>query len=308
MRPALLASLLLAAAAAPAAAQDYVLAMDYETSTEGGEDGSSSASSGRQAIAERVIAATPEGIEAEYTLPYPAEDVQGNDRWLFPARIKVAPDGGKTLLNEAELAARSAAWLAEMDWPREVCSRWSVSWTAYQIRCDAAAAIETVESYGMQPGRIAEGQPFALKGALGPVVLTRTGETQGRVILEGSGPVDVAFLREGEARGALVVAEISREALTPEQAAARAAAITASGTVSVRFEVDAAGMVWRREDVSDYTMTGSQYRDGRTRARQTVTRLTRAEWERREAERDAEAEAADPMADPNPEAAEADVR
>jgi hypothetical protein len=292
---------------APAAAQDYVLALEYENSTEGGEDGASSSSSGRQAIAERIIAAKPDGTELEYTLPFDSEDVRGNERWLFPARVRVAADGTMALLNADELTARADAWLAEMEWPREVCSRWTFSWTAYQIRCDAAAALEAAESYGMQPGRIAEGQPFALKGALGPVVLARTGEADGRVILTGSGPVDPDFLRESEARGALVVAEVSGEKLTPEEAAARAAAITATGTVSVTFEVDAAGMVWRREDVSEYTMTGSQYSDGRTRARTTVTRLPRAEWERQQAEKEAADEAADPMADPNPAAEEEDV-
>ena len=295
-------------AAAPAAAQDYVLAMAYETSTEGGEYDSSSSSSGRQAIAERIIAATSEGIEVEYALPYDPEDVRGNESWMFPARLRVAPDGRMTLLNEPELTARIEAWLAEMEWPREVCSRWTFSWAAYQIRCDAAAAIETVSGYGMQPGRIAEGQAFALKGALGPVVLTRAGEAEGRVILTGTGPVDPAFLREEDTRAALVVAEISREALTPEEAAAASAAITATGTVAVTFEVDAAGMVWRREDVSEYTMTGSRFRDGLTRARTTVTRLPRAEWERKQAEEEAEAEAADPMADPNPEAEAAEVQ
>lgn len=152
----------------------------------------------------------------------------------------------------------------------------------------------------MQPGRIAEGQAYALKGALGPVVLRRKGETGGRVILTGSGPVDVAFLREEDARAALVVAEVSNETLAPDDARAQAAGIAATGTVSVTFEVDAAGMVWRREDVSDYTMTGSRFRDGHTRARTIVTRLTRAEWESREAEEDA-----GPPADPDPGAEEA---
>lgn len=284
--------------AAPAAAQEYVLAMTYETGTEGGADGASSAASGRQAIAERVLALTLEGAEVEYTLPSDPEEARGNARWMFPARVRVAGDGSMALLNADELTARADAWLAEMEWPREVCSRWTFSWAAYQIRCDAAAAVETVESYGMQPGRIAAGQPFALKGALGPVVLERSGEAEGRLILTGSGPVDVAFLREEDTRAALVVAEVGREALTPEAAAAASASIAATGTVSVTFAVDAAGMVWRREDVSDYTMTGSRWRDGHTRARTTVTRLTRAEWERQQAEREAEEDRAEPLADP----------
>lgn len=286
--------------AAPAAAQDYVLALEYESSTEGGADGASSSASGRQAIAERVIALTIEGTELEYTLPYDPEEVRGNERWMFPARVRVAADGSMALLNADELTARADAWLAEMEWPREVCSRWAFSWAAYQVRCDAAAAIEAAGSYGMQPGRIAEGQAYALKGALGPVVLRRSGETGGRVILTGSGPVDVAFLREEDARAALVVAEVGNETLAPLDARAQAAGIAATGTVSVTFEVDAAGMVWRREDVSDYAMTGSRFRDGHTRARTIVTRLTRAAWERREAEEDA-----GPPADPDTGAEEA---
>lgn len=294
--------------ALPAAAQDYVLALEYENSSTGADGGSSGSSSGRQAIAERVIAARPEGTEVEYTLPYDPAKVGGNDRWMFPARIMVAADGSKTLLNEPELLARSEAWLAEMEWPREVCSRWTFSWTAYQIRCDTAAAIEVIEGYGMQPGRVAEGQGFTLEGALGPVVLARAGEAEGRIILTGSGPVDVDHLREEAARTALVVAEISRETLTPEEARAATAGITSTGTVSVTFEIDAGGMVWKRTASSEITVTGSEHDDGTRRARTTVTRLTRAEWERQQAEAEAEAEAADPMADPNPEAEAAELR
>ena len=301
-----LALALLAAAlfSAPATAQDYVLQLEYETETRGDGEEVTSSASGRQPIAERILATTPEGVEAEYTLPFDPEDIRGNERWLFPARIRTAPDGSKTVLNAAELLARVDAWLAEMEWPREVCSRWGFSWTAYQVRCDVEAAVETVETYGMQPGRIAEGQPFALKGALGPVVLVRAGENEGRIVLNGTAPVDPAFIREREALGALVVAEVSGEALTPEQATAKAAAITATGTLTVTFEIDATGLVWRREDRSEITLDGSEFSDGTTRSRQTVTRLPRAEWERRQAEAEADAE---PMADPNPEAEASEV-
>ena len=122
-----LAALILAT---PAAAQDFVLALEYQTNTEGGEDNSSSSSSGRQAIAERIIAVTGDGVEAEYTIPNDPEDVRGNERCMFPARIRFAADGGKILLNPDELAERNAAWLAEAKWPRELCSRWLFTWTA----------------------------------------------------------------------------------------------------------------------------------------------------------------------------------
>lgn len=288
--------------AVPATAQDYVLQLAYETETTGTDGEVTSSASGRQAIAERVIATTPEGIEAEFSLPFDPEDIRGNERWMFPARMTIAPDGTMTLRNAEELAARNAAWLAEAEWTAEVCSRWAFSWTAVQIRCDPGAAIEAVEGYGMHPGGLAEGQPFALEGALGPVVLSRKGESAGRIVLTGTGPVDPAHIRKQEALGALVVAEVSGEKLTPEQAEAKAAGIAASGTLTVTFEVDAAGMVWKREDASDITITGSEFSDGTRRARQTVTRLPRADWERERAEREAAEDAADPMADPNPEA------
>lgn len=279
--------------ATPVAAQDYVLKLEYETETRGDDGEVSSSASGRQPIAERVIAVGDAGAEVEYALPYDPEEIRGNERWMFPARIMVAPDGGKTLLNAPELLARNAAWLAEAEWTTEVCSRWTFSWTAVQIRCDAEAAIEAIETYGMQPGRIAEGQPFALEGALGPVVLQRSGEQDGRIVLSGSGAVDPAFIREREARGALVVAEVSGETLTPEDARATAAAITASGTLWVTFEVDAAGLVWRREDRSEITIAGSTFSNGTTRARQTVTRISRAQWDQQQ-----EAEAAEDSAAP----------
>lgn len=272
-----LAALILAA---PATAQDYVLQLAYETETRGDDGEVTSSASGRQALAEKVIARTPAGTEAEYALPFDPEDIRGNERWMFPARVMIAPDGTMTLRNAGELAARNAAWLAEAEWTTEVCSRWSFSWTAVQIRCDPEAAIEAVAGYGMHPNTLAEGQPFALEGALGPVVLSRAGESEGRVVLTGSGPVDPAHIRQQEALGALVVAEVSGETLTPEEAEARAAGITATGTLTVTFEVDASGMVWKREDRSEITLTGSEYRDGTTRARQTVTRLPRAEWDR----------------------------
>lgn len=297
----ILAALILAA---PAAAQDYVLEVEYSNSAEGTDGGSHSSSEGRQAIAERVIAVTGDGVEAEYTIPDDREDVRGNERWMFPARIRILADGSKTLLNPQELAARNAAWLTEAQWPREVCSRWLFTWTAIQILCDPEAAIEAIESYGMSPGRIAEGEAIALEGALGPIVLARTGEVDGRSILTGSGPVDVAYLRESAARTALVVAEIMDETLTPEAAQTQAAAITASGTVSVTFEVDTAGMVWKRTDRSEINITGDADGDETRRGERTVTRLTREDWDRRQAE----AEAADPTADPNPEAEAAEVQ
>lgn len=275
-----LALLAAIASAPPLAAQDYVLVMAYERSTSGAEGEGSSSASGNQAIGERVLAETPRGTEVEYAIPGDPEAVRGNERWMFPARVLVTPDGGKTLLNEGELAKRNAAWLAEAGWTREMCSRWIFTWTALQIRCDPAAALEAIEDFGMRPGKVSQGQPFTTQGVLGALAMTSGAEREGRAVLTGSGPVDPDFLRKQAASAALAIGEISRRPVTPAAAEAEAAGIAAEGTVSVTLEVDAAGMVWRREQVSDYRLTGARHGNGRHRARVTVTRLTRADWER----------------------------
>lgn len=280
------ALLLVMALATPAAAQDYVLQLRYEESTADASGAGSGSASGQQAIAERELADTPDGVTVEYSLPGDAADVLGNESWMFPARILIAPDGRKSVLNADELAARNAAWLARAQWPPEVCERWLFTWTAIQIRCDPAAAIDAVETFGMRPGRLAEGQSIPLPGALGAVLLTRTGERNGHLLLTGTGPVDPAFVRAEAARTAMVVAEVSGTDLTQEQADAEAAAITASGTLSVTFEVDQAGLVWRREDHSEVLVTDGQQQTEQRRASQTVTRMSRAQWEEAQVEQD----------------------
>ena len=77
------ALVLAALLAAPAAAQDYVLQLEYETETTSEEGDVTNGSSGRQPIAERILAATPDGIEAEFSLPFDPEDIRGNERWMF---------------------------------------------------------------------------------------------------------------------------------------------------------------------------------------------------------------------------------
>ncbi|GAB5348581.1 hypothetical protein [Alteriqipengyuania sp. 357] len=261
------------------AADDYVLWLEYETHTESlGEFGGRSTSSGQQGLVERVIGKSEDGIEIEYSIPGPAEEVRGTAMWMFPARIAVAPDGSKALLNEAELSARLADWLASAEWSREVCSRWLFTWTAVQIECNPHAVIEAVEMFGMRPGRIAEGEPVALIGAAGAATLKRTGSRDGRAVLSASADIDPQAVRDSEVETALMVAEIMGETLARETAVKETAGIDATGIVSIEFEVDQAGLVWKRVEKNELTVTGGEHGGEARQSLRTITRIPYDQW------------------------------
>lgn len=261
--------------ACPLAAQQsgYILELEYETATERhGELGGSSSSGGRQAIVERVLAATPRGVEIEYSIPDDPEDVRGNGMWMFPARIRVASDGGKSVLNSDELNSRVDQWLALGEWTRDECGQWHFTWTAHQVRCDIEAVIDSVETFGMRPGYVAEGELIALPGAVRPAPLRRAGTRGERAILVGDAPVDSEELRRQTAETAVVVSGLMGEAKTIDEAMTELAEFNATGTIKVELEVDKDGLVWRREDTTEITVTGLESGDETRHARQTVTR------------------------------------
>lgn len=274
----------LAIAPTLASASDaYVLRLEYETTSQSlAEPDNRSSSRGHQTLSERPIRETAAGTEIEYAPPGPPEEVRDNASWMFPLRLLVTSDGRKTVLNPEQLETRLTAWLEKADWSREVCSKWLFTWIAIQVRCDPGAAIEAVETFGMRPGQITEGAQFEPAGALVPVVLTWTGFRDGRMVLSAVARIDPQFVRAGATETALVVAQISGEDLSAEDAALQAAGIGATGTLTVEFEVDEAGLIWKRVDTSEIVMTGGNNGDEVRRSSQTVTRFRSAEWNARE--------------------------
>ncbi len=274
----------LAIAPTSASATDaYVLRLEYETSSQSlAEPGDRSSSRGHQTLSERPIRETAAGTEIEYATPGPPEEVRGNASWMFPVRLLVASDGRKTVLNPEQLETRLTTWLERAEWSREVCSKWLFTWTAIQVRCDPDAAIEAVETFGMRPGQITEGAQFEPTGDLVPVVLTRTGFRDGRTVLSAVARIDPQSVRAGATKTALVPAQISGEDLPPEAAALQAAGLGATGTLTVEFEVDEAGLIWKRVDTREIVVTGGDNGDEVRRSSQTVTRIGLAEWNARE--------------------------
>ncbi len=213
---------------------DYIPFLEYETRIQDLQGEGHSGGSGRQAIAERIIANGEDGTEIEYFIPAEKDEIRGNAMWMFPARVLVSPDGAKRILNGEELQSRLEDWLKLAQWKREVCSR------------------------------------------------------GGRQILAATAAADPEFLREQQRQSALAIAEMSGEKISSEEAAAKAAKIDATGKISVEFEVDPEGLVWKRSDTAEMTVTGLEYGDETRFSSQTVIRMTPGEWEARHATRDSE--------------------
>lgn len=261
------------------AQDEYVLLLEYKSSSGNPENPSSSRSSGKQAIAERVINRTEAGTEIEYSIPGDPERVKGNAMWMYPARVVVSPAGEKTLLNGEEINQRIDEWLEKANWPREICGRWIFTWTAYHIRCDLPAIIDEVEGYGMRPGDVKDGEAIRVYSQVEPAVLTKTGETKNRTILAAEVGIDPAVIRQDEAEMMVAVAEMTGKELTLDQALAELVDLKAEGTIRVELEVDANGLVWRRSENINLQVSGLKSGEEVRRSSNTVTRYTQANFD-----------------------------
>lgn len=265
---------------APVIAQEeYVLLLEYETESQSDEGSGSSKSSGRQALAERVIARRDAGTEIEYSIPGDAERIKGNAIWMYPARVLVSAAGEKTLLNGEEINQRVDEWLEKANWPREICGRWIFTWTAYHIRCDLPAIIDEVEGYGMRPGDVKEGEAIRVYSQVEPAVLIKTGETKNRTILAAEVGIDPAVIRQDEAEMMVAVAEMTGKELTLDQALAELIDFKAEGVIRLVLEVDANGLVWRRIESMDMQVSGLKSGEEVRRSSNTVTRYSKANFD-----------------------------
>ena len=127
---------------------------------------------GSHELGERIVGTGSDGTEIEY---YKPGRIQNNDEWMFPARILVAPDGSKTILDPARLSTRLENWLAAKDWNHEQCPHRLFSWATVDIGCDISAIVPTIEAYGMRPGNISEEREITAIGARGSTRTCRNG-------------------------------------------------------------------------------------------------------------------------------------
>lgn len=266
------------AASVAASEPDYVLVHRYEYSSENIDGGGSGSGSGNTALSERILETRGDGIVIEYSIPGDFDKVRGNAMWMYPARVLVAADGTKTLLNADELKARNTEWLESAGWPVEVCGEWTFTWTAVQILCDPQEVIKEIEANDMRPGTLVAGEAITVSGYDAEFVLQEGGTDQGDAVLTATSEIDNDYARRKIAETRVIVGKITGEEISFEQALAEAASITTAGEVQVTLILGKNGLVQRREASSEVTVTGPNYDDERRTNRSTTVRVPYQDW------------------------------
>lgn len=257
---------------------DYVLEQIYRYSSQGLDSGSKGSGSGRTVLSERIIQEQDGRVEVEYSILGDLDEVRGNAKWMYPARVLVAPDGTKTLLNADELDARVNDWLKKAEWTREACGQWGFTWTAYQVLCDPQAVIGEIEAQDMRPGIIADGQAMQLP-SFGTFVVLRKGEQDDRgLTYVGTAQIGSEFVRRQIAQSMVVTAQLNGDALSIEQALEQALSIEAEGEVTLTLIVDPQGLIVKRTEEYEMIVTGGEYGDERRTGTTTTFRVSYQDW------------------------------
>jgi hypothetical protein len=257
--------------AGPQVGETYEITRNSETSDQS-SDGSTSSSTGRDTLIERVIALREDGLELEYDLSseITAEERAGN--WQFPARVFRPFRGPMQLLNRSELEARVERWLQAAGWTRDVCGRWIFTWNAFRIECDPQTVIQALELMDPGPGDLRDGDLFQDPDARGPAPLRRTAAGPGGATFVVEMSIDPDAVRRHLVESDVVVAEITGQDLTRDAALRARSSEDISGTITITLDTDPAGRVWRRAKVTVVEIRGPDGRSESRTGRETVER------------------------------------
>jgi hypothetical protein len=225
--------------------EEYVISRKYETSQQI-SDGSSGSSRGRDVFLERVVKVREGGLELEYDLPKDATVEDRARSWQFPARVFRPTKGAIQLLNRPELEARIDIWLKAAKLSRADCGRWTFTWNAFRIECDPQSVIKTIEDFDLRYADLREGAPHHETGALGTGAFIRKAAGQTGATFAVEMKIDPDAVRRARADADIATGEILRKPVALEAALRERAKESVSGTISVTFDTDAAGIVrWR---------------------------------------------------------------
>jgi len=239
----LLASTALAAEPAWRARAGDVQAIVRTSQSSQRSSGSSSTSNDRDTLIERVIGVRDGGLELEYSLPKGGDEVRA---WQFPARVFKPAQGPLQLLNGPEMEVRIGRWLTAAGLTRAACGHWYFTWNAFRVECDPQSVVAALEPFDLRPGVLRDGAPYQEARTMRPAYLRRGVAGQGAATFVAVLDVDPDAVRKELAASDEALAEIVRKPLTAGDSAQAQAAKEVSGTVTVTFHMDAAGMVQRR--------------------------------------------------------------
>jgi hypothetical protein len=242
-------------AADPDVGATFEIVGRYQTESETSDGSSSGSSRGSNALLERVIAVRDGGVELEYDLP---ADSMAQDRareWMLPARIFRPASGASVLVNADELEARVDPWLKKANWTRAICGRWIFSWNAFKIDCDPQSVLATIASYQFAATNPQDGAAISIEGALRPGTLSLKSSGPKGQIFAAELELDPDAVRRARAESDVVVGEIMGKPVSFDDALAVRAKEEVAGTVTLKLETDAAGMVLRETTITRTTTT-----------------------------------------------------
>lgn len=251
----LLTSLLgLACASAPvaASAQDsaaapvvthYDITNSYSTSSQ--RPNGSGSSSGTTAYREAVRTEADGCRTRSFDLVDDPEQKRPLAIWQFPLVLRECPGVTPELTSRAAMLARRDAFLAAMGVGMETCGKRYFTWNVFEIECDPDAAVRGLAGIDLAAIRLEDGAEYVLPDTSTRVTLRQKGDAPpGQRVFTASGSVDSAFLRDRAAKGIMVVAEVSGEIVTREEALARIAGHQFSGESAITLvEEPAAGRI-----------------------------------------------------------------
>lgn len=258
--------------AMPKVGEGYEITKSYETSRQTSDGSSSGSSSGHDRVLERIIAVREAGLELEYDLPKEATAEDRARNWQFPARVFKPSSGPMQLLNGDEMEARVEGWLKAAGWSRNVCGRWIFTWNAFRIECDPKSVLKTIEAFDLRSIGLREGAIYQETAALGPGTLARKAAGTNGAIYAVVMEIDPNAIRRARAESDMAVGEIMQKPVALEAALRKRAKESISGTISVTFNTDPAGNVWRRTKVPKLVTKGSDGQSESETATETVER------------------------------------
>jgi hypothetical protein len=209
-------------------------------------DQSSGSSHDQDTILERVVGLRADGLELEFDLPKAATAQERARSWQLPARVFKPIRGPMQLLNAPELEARVDGWLKAGKMTRLACGRWIFTWNAFRIECDPQSVIPMLEAFNLEPSELREGADYRHPKTLGTARLARKRSSDLFAELR----LDPDAVRRERAEGDVVAGEILGKPVAIEQAMRERSAENISGTMTVTFELDAAGHAQRRTKVT----------------------------------------------------------
>lgn len=256
---------------APKVGDTYEITMTSDSSQQG-SNGSSGSSHDKDTIIERVTGLRADGLELEYDLPKSSTAEEMASNWQFPARVFKPLRGPAELLNGAELETRLDGWLKAARWSRAVCGRWIFTWNAFRIECDPQSVLKTIDAFDLRSADLREGAAYQDASALATGTLVRKTSGADGATYSVEMPVDPDAVRRAHAETDVATGEILNKPVTLDAALQARAKENISGTISIVFETDPHGNVFRRTRVTTLKITKA---DGGSETDSTTQTLER---------------------------------